>query len=597
MLGQLDNKDKQALSFYLFGNTAVKTTLYESNPAQALMSDCIAGNVFGCSGTLNQSGISTAVTAGIKGAVSKTDIQLDEKEYGNEVFYDHVFGLDKSKEQLNKKFSTNKDKNVRRVSNTDATINEFIKMAKAKACTQLFVDAGALIQGKSNRAVAEQLAEGTKVEGRTSKWVVYYDTKREALHAIQKSANGFKEITYTELVEKCNSNNDLKKDIIGFLDEERKTGADLKKITQNEPKMCITISKNNTQSGVIQAIGQDRTQTYNFDVIVRETEFDGQNSISEIYKSVKTTTKAKNNQMLFSQILMDAKAALVEDVRQVLQDLSPEQMQQLLETNDFLTFYNSLVSTTMATDLSEFKVSKKPITTIKELQAYLNEQKAKLLKKAEALQKMINTIDSSKTLTIGQKSDQGSTGITPNTIFHASFRREVEFDGDALSQNPHPSGRCQQYPQATNQADAETQSMAEVESQSQQQSSVKAMALAAVLRMDASDNSNRLNAPIKLTGVKLKQTQVVTTAPTFEKSEFDALFKLHPTLAVNLSQLNLIDHIKFSDQWLADLQPGEPPRLHTMVKKDKVIYVITPEELAFIKRSDSDSGLNRQQLK
>ena len=27
-----------------------------------------------------------------------------------------------------------------------------------------------------------------------------------------------------------------------------------------------------------------------------------------------------------------------------------------------------------------------------------------------------------------------------------------------------------------------------------------------------------------------------------------------------------------------------------MVKKDKVIYVITPEELAFIKRSDSDSG-------
>ena len=64
LLGKLDNKDKQALSFYLFGNTAVKTTLYESNPAQALMSDCIAGNVFGCSGTLNQSGISTAVTAG-----------------------------------------------------------------------------------------------------------------------------------------------------------------------------------------------------------------------------------------------------------------------------------------------------------------------------------------------------------------------------------------------------------------------------------------------------------------------------------------------------------------------------------------------------
>ena len=139
--------------------------------------------------------------------------------------------------------------------------------------------------------------------------------------------------------------------------------------------MCITISKNNTQSGVIQAIGRDRTQTYNFDVIVRATEFQGQTSISKIYEAVKTTTKAKNNQMLFSQILMDAKAALVEDVRRVLQDLSQEQMQRLLETNNFLTFYNSLVSTTMATDLSEFNVSKKPITTIKELQAYLNEQK------------------------------------------------------------------------------------------------------------------------------------------------------------------------------------------------------------------------------
>ena len=107
--------------------------------------------------------------------------------------------------------------------------------------------------------------------------------------------------------------------------------------------------------------------------------------------------------------------------------------------------------------------------------------------------------------------------------------------------------------------------------------------------MDASDNSNRLNAPIKLTDVKLKQTQVVSTAPTFENSEFDALFKLHPTLAVNLRQLNLINHIRFSDRWLADLQPGEPPRLHTMVKKDEVIYVITPEELAFNKRSNSES--------
>ena len=36
--------------------------------------------------------------------------------------------------------------------------------------------------------------------------------------------------------------------------------------------------------------------------------------------------------------------------------------------------------------------------------------------------------------------------------------------------------------------------------------------------------------------------------------------KQHPTLAVNLRQLNVIDHIRFSDRWLADLQPGEPPR-------------------------------------
>ena len=120
-----------------------------------------------------------------KDAVSKTDIQLDKKEYGNEEFYDHVFGLNESKKQLKQKF-TNKNKEVRRVSNTDTTIDEFIKMAKADACTQLFVDAGALIQGKSNRAVAEKLAE-------TTKWVVYYDTKREALHAIQKSGNGFEE--------------------------------------------------------------------------------------------------------------------------------------------------------------------------------------------------------------------------------------------------------------------------------------------------------------------------------------------------------------------------------------------------------------------
>ena len=51
--------------------------------------------------------------------------------------------------------------------------------------------------------------------------------------------------------------------------------------------------------------------------------------------------------MLFSQILMDAKAALVEDVRRVLQDLV-EQMQQLLQNDEFLRRYNSLVSTTMA---------------------------------------------------------------------------------------------------------------------------------------------------------------------------------------------------------------------------------------------------------
>ena len=60
---------------------------------------------------------------------------------------------------------------------------------------------------------------------------------------------------------------------------------------------------------------------------------------------------------------------------------------------------------------------------------------------------------------------------------------------------------------------------------------------------------------------------------------------------MNLRQLNLIEHIRFSNQWLADLQQGEPPRLHTMVKKGNVIYVITPEELEFIKRSDSDSGV------
>lgn len=586
LLDELKSTDKQALSFYLFGNTAVKTTLYESNPAQALMSDCIAGNVFGCSGTLNQSGIPIAVTAGKEEAVSKTGIQLEGEPYKNEEFYDHVFGVGVKINTLKDKF-TNKDKNVRRVSNTDATIKEFIKMARAEAGTQLFVDAGALIQGKSNRAVAEQLAEGTKVEGRANKWVVYYDTKREALHAIQKSGNGFKELTYTELVEKCNSGEVKKQNIIGFLDEERKTGADLKKITQNKPKMCITISKNNTQSGVIQAIGRDRTQTYNFDVIVRETEFDRQNSISEIYKAVKTTTKAKNNQMLFSQILMDAKAALVEDVRQVLQDPSTD-MAALLQNDEFLRRYDSLVSTTMATDLSEFSVSKKPLKTIEQLKEYLEDQKTKLLKKAKALQRIIDESGSSKTLTISPESDQRSTDITPNTIFHASFRREQEFDQDALSQTPIQVADASSTAQATNQAEAETQGMAEVESQSQQQSIVSAMELAAVLRMDASDNSNRLNAPQTLTSVNLKETQV-SKAPTFEKSEFDALFKLHPTLAVNLRQLNLIEHIRFSNQWLADLQQGEPPRLHTMVKKNDVIYVITPEELAFIKRSDSGS--------
>ena len=505
LLGQLDNDDKQALSFYLFGNTAVKTTLYESNPAQALMSDCIAGDVFGCSGTLNQSGIPIAVTAGDKGAVSETGILLGEYRYDNEEFYDHVFGVDDKKDTLKVKF-TNEKNTVSRVSDTDATIDGFIE--KANAGTQLFVDAGALIQGKSNREVAEQLAE-------TGKWVVYYDTKREALHAIKKSDDGFEEKTYEKLVEECSSGEVKKQNIIGFLDEERKTGADLKKITQNKPKMCITISKNNTQSGVIQAIGRDRTQTYNFDVIVRATEFDRQNSISEIYEAVKTTTKAKNNQMLFSQILMDAKAALVEDVRRVLQD--PSTMAALLRNDEFLRLYDSLVSTTMATDLSEFNVSKKPLETKEQLEAYLEDQKTKLLEKAEALQKIIKSIDSSKTLTIGQKSGQDPTERTPNTIFHASFDRHKEFDGDALSQTPIQVADASSTAQATNQAEAETQSMAEVESQSQQQSSVSAMALAAGLSMKASDNLNRLNAPIKLTGVKLKKLRWLAQHPYLKK--------------------------------------------------------------------------------
>ena len=65
---------------------------------------------------------------------------------------------------------------------------------------------------------------------------------------------------------------------------------------------------------------------------------------------------------------------------------------------------------------------------------------------------------------------------------------------ETLSQTPIQVADASSTAQATNQADAETQSMAEVESQSQQQSIVEAMELAAVLRMDASDNSNRLNA-------------------------------------------------------------------------------------------------------
>ena len=202
---------------------------------------------------------------------------------------------------------------------------------------------------------------------------------------------------------------------------------------------------------------------------------------------------------------------------------------------------------------------------------------------------MIKSIDSSKTLTIGQKSGQDPTERTPNTIFHASFDRHKEFDGDALSQTPIQVADASSTAQATTEAEAQADAMAEVESQSQQQSNVAAMALAAGLSMKASDNSNRLNATQTLTRVKLKETQV-SKAPTFKNSEFNALFNLHPTLAVNLRQLNLIDHIQFSDQWLADLEQGEPPRLHTMVKKeDDVICVITPEELAFIKRSDSGS--------
>ena len=56
LINQLTPEEAQECLFYMMGNTAVKTELYESNPSQALMHDLLEGDVFGTSGTLETVG-------------------------------------------------------------------------------------------------------------------------------------------------------------------------------------------------------------------------------------------------------------------------------------------------------------------------------------------------------------------------------------------------------------------------------------------------------------------------------------------------------------------------------------------------------------
>ncbi|MEC8677283.1 MAG: hypothetical protein VXX85_00340, partial [Candidatus Margulisiibacteriota bacterium] len=557
LINQLSSEDAQECLFYMMGNTAVKTELYESNPSQALMHDLLEGDVFGTSGTLETAGISSAWFSGDD---SMLHTKIDGKSFDH--FYDEIF-------QTN-----NGTKSITKVDSSEDTIQEFV--AAAKSGKQLLVDAGALIQGQTNRQVAETLA--TEVSGN---WVVYYDESKKELAAIKKDEGRFSEKSYEALKADVKGNPSLKDNIIVYFDDARKTGTDVKDVTVDKPKMLLTMSKNNTTMDVQQAIGRDRKRNYDFDVVVRRSEYSNDiSNIRDIYRSIIKETNIKRNQTRFTMVMMDAKAVVVEDVRVALKELSRKGLKDLLQNKNFKDLYKSLVSTTIATGLDEFSQSDQTSLSLKD---YLDQKKQELLELAKQINELLPDDAAKNTMQLPLQSSAKRFDLF-NKIFS-----QVNLTGNSkVSDLQATEAPSISQSQVQNQEQSEDRDQI----QSRQQSQVSQMQQATEQNMQLNRTETyTIGENLSVTRIIPKAVEKVDSAPKFSaqntKKELirKDLAQYNHNFAQRLYELNMLETIKFSERWLSNFQSSSDtiPRIHCLVEKNGVYHVMTSAELDFFK--------------
>ena len=125
------------------------------------------------------------------------------------------------------------DEELKGIIDQNPLINQFLNTMESNPNLQLLVDSGALVQGLTNREVAEHISNSS------NKNVIYFDTERDQLMCITTD-HGI--TSMPDLIDLVKSGKIDKSSIKAFFDQARATGTDIMKVLLDDAEIMLTAS-------------------------------------------------------------------------------------------------------------------------------------------------------------------------------------------------------------------------------------------------------------------------------------------------------------------------------------------------------------------
>ena len=476
-------------------------------------------------------------------------------------------------------------------------IQTFLDNANQNNKVQLLVDSGALIQGLSNRQVAEYIqsnAEEVEINRVLYKQnVVYYDTETDQLRCI---TNDHGILSMPQLIAKVKGNEIRKETIKAFFDQARATGTDIMKVLLDDVEIMLTASTGMEKNEWVQGFGRmrglgDKMHLVAPNSFVSEVRADGGGpvQIQQMWHHISNRTDMKMNQKILKRVQTELNGLIKDEVSKALNELSRELTPEEKEVVD------GILCQTTSYDLSEFERPPKELSTQGALDEYLNrllDKKRATLEQLEMFQKGNNFLDgvqfkrvhppfNRQNLSLEPPKKDGDP-FDPKDIATAIIQSANHIKTGHLAASPlkvsDANTQSQALAQATAQATVQAQATAQAQSQAQAQATAEGSAEVGVFTPSSDGDLTCKKTLLKRVDVKATLDEAFRGELTLDQN---------PSLHQFLTHMNVTNSIRFSHGFLSQCEPGKMPVVHHIFKKGDQYYVFTSEEVTKFKPQEN----------